>query len=258
MDETLCPELQGNYLDSDLKVQKFVYIVLKLEERGLGFNGLAKWMKNTEDIRILTNKIITRTKKRCVYIIGSKPEFNSESDAREWELKSEFFIKDITKKLLDRGFHIASFPIVPHVGHIVFHEVWELDRIKQYNIAGIYMIDKEIRPEQINEKVEESVWYEKLLDFRKSYLQDMDFVIIIGGSKGTEEEYRAARDISKKNPIEFIPIPCFNGCGNYIFNTRDSFINHSICMKCIKNTNITKCPNVDKIIDMLLKYEYKD
>ena len=45
------------------------------------------------------------------------------------------------------------------------------------------------------------------MEFRKSYLRDQEWLLTIGGSEGTMEEYTAAKDCK----VKVLPIPCFGG-----------------------------------------------
>jgi hypothetical protein len=52
------------------------------------------------------------------------------------------------------------------------------------------------------------MWFMELMRYRKSYLSDMECLIALGGSQGTNDEITAAREL---NNVRVFPVPCFGG-----------------------------------------------
>jgi hypothetical protein len=173
------------------------------------------------------------------------------------------FVKQLTSNLLRAGISITACPQVETVGKVALlaAEAFVSQQEKNesagtaasdYEIGGIYPIDHKLRdlPLSIAAK---SKWREHLMNFRKSYLEKQEWLILVGGSHGTKEECEAANSLNKerKAKIKIYPIPCFGGTAAKIFvSLRKASVSHlDPCLRCKKRQY--PCRNLDAIVEKI-------
>jgi len=244
-----CCDSQAYCLINVENVYNFVRKILELKNSLLNEKKLEDYIFDNSCVK----RIIKKSRERWVYIIGSKPEFNDEQDKEKlWEKKVDSFLTKLTHKLFEKGYSLTSFPIVKHVGEVVIRETAYKNKVKNYKIAGLYSIDKELRNLSQRYDIDESNWKDILSNFRKTYLDDKEFIIIIGGKEGTREEYSAAKSMNINN--KFIPLPCFYGFGEklwtdeYTPNPQESFLNYRTCNNC---NSTDSCNKIEEIVALL-------
>ncbi len=159
---------------------------------------------------------------RWVFIAGSVPQdekyLNQMTIEGRPDVKGvavlEEIVADVTQALLDAGFYIASCSEVPSVGSIVARQVtrWMCDKgpadIERYRIAGLYPIDRQTRERDLTQH-ERDQWRTLFMEFRKSYLKDKEWLLVLGGNEGCNEEVLAAQDQS----VALCTIPAIGGTG---------------------------------------------
>jgi len=203
------------------------------------------------DGKELVNKLIDLCKERCIYFVGSKPE--NKSDERGW--KQEFvddFIDSLTPRLLQKGAKISSFPTVHEVGERVFDATMKKNPEK-YEISGLYGCDRAADKKDIDK----CKWDELLKNSRKTYLENKNSMIIIGGNEHTREEFYVAKDMPT---LEIFPIPCMGGFAEEQFNydkERYKKTDHPCC-GCNYKERKGNCDRIDIFFERLSKYIYID
>ena len=195
-------------------------------------------------------RIKRRFLERWVYIIGSMP--NIEKEAQEtWKTITETFISNLSEKLLNEGYYLTSFPTVKHVGMTVANTVIRLGKMGHYSIAGLYEMDNELKDFSKNfSKTKQKEWDIIVSKYRKAYLKNQDFIVIVGGKENTRNEIYSA----KNENIEFIPIPCLLGTAEEFWietkNNKQQCLNHSLCKE-YKNCVVENCDKIDEIIKLI-------
>ena len=247
-EQITCCDSQALCLDNDENINIFLAKVFNFK-KGSDKSELDNFIAQSPLVQRVKNRFL----ERWVYIIGSKPEFNDEQDKEKlWEKKVDSFLTKLTHKLFEKGYSLTSFPIVKHVGEVVIRETAYKNKVKNYKIAGLYSIDKELRNLSQRYDIDESNWKDILSNFRKTYLDDKEFIIIIGGKEGTREEYSAAKSMNINN--KFIPLPCFYGFGEklwtdeYTPNPQESFLNYRTCNNC---NSTDSCNKIEEIVALL-------
>jgi len=245
-EQITCCDSQAQCLDSEDVIASFLVKVCCI-------NGDSDKQK-LEDF-IVGDPHVQRIKRRFlerrVYIIGSMPNIAIESQ-KKWGDITKSFLSNLTKKLLSQGYYITSFPTVEHVGQIVANTVICNHKIDYYSIAGLYEMDNELKEFSKNiPKSQQEEWSVIMSKYRKTYLKNQDFIIVIGGKENTREEIYAA--ITEN--VEFIPIPCLFGTAEDFWiesknSKKQQCLNHSLCKeykKCVGGD----CKKIDKIINLM-------
>lgn len=172
----------------------------------------------------LVNELVCQAKKRWVFMAGNIPLSNPPQSE---EFRDEFknFVKSLTMCLFKGGFNLSACPQVEMLGRVVLDSAEEFISEDgfcgvegcdvDYEIAGIYPVDAQLRISPIPNKQLETQWKKHLLKFRRSYLENKDWLIIIGGNAGTNEEFEALKEINKtrRHGIKVCLIPHFGGAG---------------------------------------------
>jgi hypothetical protein len=138
---------------------------------------------------------------------------------------------------------------------------------RRYKIAGHYSVDKALKSmeKRLPPGVDTRGLSELISAFRKSYMLDKEWIVIIGGSKGTKEETEEAQ---KLGATRIFPVPCMGGYGRELWEKESSSGLGGllkICGKCVYNdlcaarcascgsSNLIECPNIEQIADILCK-----
>lgn len=159
--------------------------------------------------------ILELSKIRWIFIAGNQPqEIDSQiSFLPHFRSKLQYldelqkYVEALTLELIKEGFGIASCPQVDAVGRVVstkyFQYTTENPKEKaHYRIGGFYLRES---PE-LEGKMQE-LWWQQISKFRKSYLKDVDRLVVIGGGSGTQQEYQAALELG----IKIALVPFFGG-----------------------------------------------
>lgn len=226
----------------------FLMKTLFNDNERIGVRRIEDWLiKNNISQRI--DEIVNRAKKRTVYIVGSKPEKSQYTSQFKYISN---FLNAICTSLIKNNCIICSYPSVEDVGKIVADCVLDQDASK-YEIAGLYKFDKDFKKFTIsNEGI--TKWFKILSKFRRLYLEGKDFMIIIGGSFSTKEEYDVAVE---KNTLQILPIPCFGGFGRDLFirqsqNNEYEDFRHP-CLGCNGLDN-GRCPRLEEFVNRMFIY----
>lgn len=170
-----------------------------------------------------TRAIMSKARIRWIFIAGSLPKVPGHIDRMTVENRPDLhgqevlvhITEEITQSLLDAGFSISSCSEVPVVGSVVARQVtrWMCDKgpseIERYRIGGLYPIDRQTRERDLSPR-ERKLWTELFMEFRKSYLRNHEWLIVLGGNEGTEEEVEAANDLGS---VRVCTVPAIGGTG---------------------------------------------
>jgi hypothetical protein len=188
----------------------------------------------------LAKKVLTLSKKRWVFIAGNRPDDISQHDSgvdwfttqSDYENRLRNFSEILTECLLDQEFSISACPQVPTLGKHITQKALNCLGSREYGehiefkISGIYPIDRDAREITLLETAKKK-WLEHILSFRKTYLSNQEWLVIIGGTLGTQEEYEAACDCK----VKVFAVPCFGGTARKIFE-KEKLTRHHPCDKC--------------------------
>lgn len=209
----------------------------------------------------ITKKIITISKTRWVFIAGNTPndekvlssQIGWYKNKTEFEEKLKKFVNNLTETLLDEGFSISACPQVPSVGMHIINKAVNCIATKKYldpvdfRIAGLYPIDREARELKLQSEAKQH-WLDHIMDFRRSYMDDQEWLILIGGNEGTYEEYLAATETKTK----IFSIPCFGGTAKEVW---DKEVGRVIkCKDCLGKDGQCGKEEIEKIIKFLKEF----
>lgn len=248
----------NQFIHSDTQVRSlekkdnypFLIATLFNDEGRIGEREIENWLSKP-NISQRIDDIVYSAKKRTVYIVGSKPE--KGVFVSKFKYVSDF-LESICTSLLKNNCIICSYPSVEDVGKIVADCVIDKDPSK-YEIAGLYKFDKDLKEFSKNSAVGMAKWDKILTKFRRLYLEGKDFMIIVGGSSSTKEEYNVALE---RKSLQIIPIPCFGGFGKELFDIQSQ--NHEyeeFCHPCLGCNGLDRgrCPRIKEIIERLFIYK---
>ncbi len=201
---------------------------------------------------------------RWAFIAGNTPE---KIKSKPKNVKSSFtkkvksFLTTLSEKMLENGFSLSACPQVGDVEKVVLKTAQKWISKKpptykdvDYEIAGIYPIDRDVRRSKDKIYHDPSKWQEHLIKFRKSYLENKEWLILVGGNQGTLEEYKAVVDLCNEQSVKIktYPIPCFGGTARSIFEelSKHSTGHLTPCIKCTRKDGA--CKNIDAIVEKLV------
>ena len=207
----------------------------------------------------LADRIAQLSRTRWVFIAGNYPENaalpNSGIDwftnRQEYLDRLKKFCEMLTDELLDQGFSVCACPQVEAVGmHVTARAVEYLGNVDHpahvdFAIGGIHPIDREARKSGLSETAIRK-WLDHIMEFRKSYLSNQEWLILIGGNHGTKEEYDAARD----SKVKVITIPCFGGTAATLYS-RDTDPVKGPCARCEKRQGLCDSKSVQQLVTAL-------
>jgi hypothetical protein len=192
----------------------------------------------------LAERIYHLSRTRWVFIAGNYPDnaalptsgLNWFTTREDYLDRLKKFCKMLTETLLREGFSVSACPQVEVVGmHVISEAVAFLDDVAgqhpmhvDFSIGGIHPIDREARNSSLSDTAKRK-WIDHIMGFRKSYLSNQEWLILIGGNEGTKEEYAAA----KASKIKIMTIPCFGGISATI-HSKATFKLKGPCAHCIK------------------------
>lgn len=219
--------------------QQFLESIFKVENDDIKSHNtvvrkfIPKWIIEPSIQEMVSNFLYLCNTKQ-IYVVGSYGD-EGQDDKLAGGMKTEklpvdLFVEKLVDKLYDSksGFVFSSFPTVPHIGRVVMSRLvskiadnnkritdkkMEIDISEHYSISGLYKMENETLS-YISEDKDKNIWNTLLLNYRKEYLRNKNCMIVIGGSKNTEDEYEATKCIPN---LQVFPIPCFGGSGNKFF-----------------------------------------
>lgn len=203
------------------------------------------------DNKVLIEEVIYHAHVKTIYFVGSLPVDIEPSKAH----LVKNYITNFANKLLENGYHLASYPSVPYIGETVAK--CALNRgCEFYEIAGLYKFDDMTDNALNGLNINDDTLNKLLTSLREAYLEGKDCMVIVGGSDNTKHEYDVA--IRKKN-LQIFPIPCFGGFAKELFDnlkttkTYRSF-DHP-CMYCSDNNIDGVCPHMQEFITRFQEYK---
>lgn len=229
-------EIQILFLNSPKNIKRVLSNLFKIR-----MSLISSWA--TKDGYELIENVSNLSRTQCVFFAGSIQEGNSD--------ELEKFVTQLSDKLLNAGFKLASYPTVPHIGEIVAQRAIDCD-VNKYEIAGLYKFDDDISLFTNKWGGNLNDWNATIDSFREIYLQNKDCMIIIGGGKYTKSEYKVARHITK---LQIFPIPCFGGTGKEIYEKISqqewfSMFKHP-CANCNMIRENGECPHLNEFVKRL-------
>jgi hypothetical protein len=213
----------------------------------------------------LLDSLISMAATRWVFIAGNFPTKRATlSGNRKVQMRK--FVKQLSQELLRAGFSITACPQVNPVGKVALHAAEEFVASQSkhgafgtvcvdYEIAGLYPIDRILRKKPLDSTTANSKWQEHLMKFRKSYLKKQEWLILLGGTDGTKEELQAAMALNKerRHEIKVYPIPCFGGFSAKTFRDLVKSDGHHL-QACISCSNQRKpCTRIPQIVANMKK-----
>ena len=204
----------------------------------------------------LAERICQLSRTRWVFVAGNYPEnaalpnsgLNWFTTRQEYLDRLKRFCEMLTEILFDKGFSVSASPQVEAVGmHVITKAVDYLDNVKHlphvdFAIGGIHPIDREARKSSLSETARRK-WLDHIMEFRKSYLSNQEWLVLIGGNEGTNEEYDAA----KKSKVKIMPIPCFGGTAAIIYSRASEDITGP-CVHCAKRNGLCETREIEQIV----------
>jgi len=207
----------------------------------------------------LADELCKLARTRWVFVAGNYPDnaalptsginwFTNRADYLE---RLKRFCGMLTEALLERGFSICACPQVDAVGmHVTAQAVAHLDNIHhpshvEFAIGGIYPIDREARKTELSETARRK-WRDHIMEFRKSYLANQEWLILIGGNEGTKEEHDAA----KETKVKVMTIPCFGGMAASLHAKATDSVKGP-CGHCIKRNGQCEVKDIQQIVTVL-------
>lgn len=209
--------------------------------------------------------LMSLASERWVFIAGNVPRKGTKTSAtRKRHLRT--FVRDMTAQLLRSGFSVTACPQVKPVGKVALDAAESFVAGRgaavpfgtvsvDYDIGGLYPVDRYIRRKPFGSARTQSKWQEHLMTFRRSYLQKHEWLVLVGGTEGTTEEYEAVQTLNKdrRTQIRTYPIPCFGGSAREIFQTLRHL--HSSYLKpCIECKGQSRpCSRIPAIVEHMGK-----
>jgi hypothetical protein len=228
-------------------------------------------MREDENVfRVKINRLFTHPRKplqdvmslsaqRWVFIAGNAPK-PKQRFAPAARMRLRVFVRSLTEELLQKEFSIAACPQVTAVGKIALDTAQASAAVRgghvDYEIGGLYPVDREVRKNPMGTRRAQSKWQEHLIAFRKSYLEKHEWLVLIGGADGTKEEHEAFDGVNKVRHKQdrIYPIPCFGGYARELFekmrHSRPALL--MPCTECMKQKNTTGgCLRIREIVDKM-------
>jgi TIR domain len=181
---------------------------------------------------VLVEKILCKARRRWVFIAGNTPKVTSKAGVMPAK-DIPNFVRLLSAQLMESGFNLSACPQVTAVGKVVLKTAQK--RIADgktcsttgceadCEIAGIYPIDRVLSLTGVSSKRIMERWSGLLLQFRQTYLSNKEWVVIIGGNKGSEEEFHTVCKLNQSRDlgIRVCLITCFGGVSRDLKNSVD-------------------------------------
>jgi hypothetical protein len=185
------------------------------QHSGLDLRQIENLVRNGIAASVHARTILAAARTRWVFIAGSPPQERTQFErlrlADDPAASPEDALKriaaDIAKALLAADFHLSACSETPCVGQAVTQAFSEwagrAEHWDRFRLRGMYPLDRNWRT--INAGVAANEMVSGIIhEYRRSYLQDVEALIIVGGNQGTEEEVRAALEL--EIPVFCVPI----------------------------------------------------
>jgi hypothetical protein len=197
-------------------------------------------------INELVKKIVNLSKTRWAFVAGNTPTNLDQLkkdvpwalSKEQYEAKLKDFVIALTETLIEEGFSVSACPQVESVGmHVIAtaaHKVSanSLGECVDYRLGGIHPVDQFLRAKNL--QLSDSAikhWREHIKDFRKYYLRDQEWLVLLGGNEGTREEADAAKECG----VKVMPVPCFGGTAKNIWEEAAPKKMKHQCGSCVVN-----------------------
>lgn len=230
-----------------------------VQKGGERSEALVRVRKACRQNEAVVNRIMVLARTRWVFIAGNVPRGTSRLDSEvkwyttqaDYEMRLKDLCELLAEFLLRSGFSVAACPQVRPVGMHVTRKVLSCLDSQEYQdpvgfkIAGIYPIDREARELAFSEKAKRK-WLDHILAFRGTYLADQEWIVLIGGSEGTREEYEAATSYGVKT----YAVPCFGGTAMRVFDEGGS-LKIGPCATCTRRDGQCKDEAVKEMVACL-------
>ena len=208
-----------------------------------------KWDDVYENRRELINRFLCEARKRWIFIAGNIPT-EASIDKTVITDQIQYFVKHLAVDLLRDGFNLSACPQVKPIGGVVLRtaEAFMAERDSctmggcevDYEIAGIHPIDKNPSFADLSNKKAISRWHNHLLLYRRSYLENKDWLIVLGGNEGTKDEFDVVQSINESklhHDIKVCFIPCFGGTAKKLNDDRSVFKHKKLYFNGCENWN---------------------
>ena len=185
------------------------------------------------DRRVVVDAVTCQARRRWIFIAGNQAKATIEEDQIKSEDLKEF-TQLVSTQLIEQGFNISACPQVETVGKVALEtaDEWtahgrscpitgcEVD----YEIGGIYPIDQKAYKSKLMDARAKTRWQEHLLQFRKSYLSNKDWLLVIGGNEGSAEEFQAVQELNNERNfgIKVCFVTYFGGSAFKIFKKKSN------------------------------------
>lgn len=258
------------------KLKDLITNVLSKKEPTKDRAHLEKRISRILELSPYTKKILTIASKRKIFFAGNelsqqtevekdskdKPENKHElfkdiswcNDKTEYNKRLNDFVDKLTISLLEKNLNITSCPQVISVGRVVAQSATKWltkngKEIDKYQIGGIHPINRFFgNLGDIDDNLQKQ-WLAHWFNFRKNYLKNHEWLIIIGGNEGTKEEYYAATELEMKT----YAIPCFGGFSRKIWESiHDNF--KGPCKTCDKKDGNCDTRQIEDIASFISEY----
>lgn len=236
--------------DSLLELLSLIFASQRQNDTGDARHKIKRVIEQLGEQNRFFKRVIDLSKDRWIFVAGNTP---TEKDIEEliWckkhgdSVKEQLdhvsnelanYTKTLSTALFENGFNVMSCPQVPLVGRQTALSYMEYlkfppPEISHYRIGGLYPIDRDLRKAiggtaefmetfiegDLGKELDEE-WARHLMEFRLSYLAEMEWLILLGGSVGTREEHLAGMEIDTKP----CPIPFFGGTALKIWKVMNS------------------------------------
>lgn len=258
------PSERGTYFDlSDKDGVERLLMSVCLVKGGDRIDIAAKVGKVCRKNERLVKQIVKLAKKRWGFIAGSaaRDEDQLRADIRWYTTQDDYlnrlkvFCELLTHTLLNNGFSITACPQVKDVGQHVTEKALgsiaakDCDDDAEFRIGGIYPIDRAARDMTLSEPAKRE-WLNHILDFRGTYLKDQEWLVLVGGNEGTQDEFEAAT----KYRVKTYAVPCFGGTAMRVFEQGlRGFRQIGPCAGCPNRDGNCGKDGIDKVVDCLKK-----
>ena len=233
-------------------------LAMKTEAKGVLRARVKEIMREYPDS---VKRIINLSKERWVFIAGNSPtdmkKLKSQllwcTSKSQYSRRLKKFATTVTRTLLEKGFSISACPQVSHVGRPAIDAAvdWLAEphgnEHVDYRISGIHPLDRDARESNLS-SVAKGHWLDHILSFRRSYLEDQEWMLLVGGNRGTLDEYEAAKACG----VKIFGVPCFGGTALDVWKTEATDADDP-CVKCRQKDGKCEKECIEDIVSFIKK-----
>jgi hypothetical protein len=218
-------------------------------DRSIVENEVNRGLQAVRAVKRIADRICSLARTRWVFIAGNAPH-----GATRVEHRLTMFVQRLAETALDKGFSIVSCPHVRPVGLLAARMAieWGAEHTdcfrETFRIGGIYPVDRMTRELSVSPEARKK-WLDQLIAFRRSYLDGLEWLVLIGGNEGTFDEYKAAKSLES---IKILALPCFAGAAAQIAKKyRNTMPN--CCCTCKTSKASCRSGMVDEIVQLMMR-----